>query len=283
MMIQRAIPLGAVFALVAQAAFGQSQPGAPADQAGGARRARYQIQVMEGVLERAVQHGAQVIGAQLRTYAPEMMLFTGPARARGFRLDGYGMFFSVDVPAVRRSMSWSFRTLSQQSVDLSRALQSLKRHVQSTPAGRARAELEQALKLVELQVGPAPVPPPSAPTSGPTSVAATSAAPADQGAPAGPDIVRDVEGPIADPGEEYESQVKLALVDAMLDYGHTLDIGPDEWLTVAARDNEETLLGGDLAETVTIVFRIKGRDLSAFRAGSVSRDETRKHVEVTER
>ena len=87
---------------------------------------------------------------------------------------------------------------------------------------------------------------------------------------------------LGNPGEEYEAQVKLALIDAMLDYGHTLEIGPDEWLTVAARDNQENVLGGDLSETVTIVFRIRGGDLSAFRAGTIGRDDVRRKVEVKE-
>ena len=47
-----------------------------------------------------------------------LVLLAGAARARGFRLDGYGVFFDVEVPALRRSVAWSFRVLDQSAVSL---------------------------------------------------------------------------------------------------------------------------------------------------------------------
>jgi hypothetical protein len=232
---------------------------------------RYQVRVMEGVLESAVQHGAQVVTAQIRRLSPDFVAFTGPARARGYRLESYGMFFSVDVPAVRRSIVWSVRTLHQSGLDMSRALESLRRAVEAQSDARAKHEMEQALRLVELQVGP---------------VSREDATPAVTGA-AGGQAAR--EGPreeasavVQDPGAAYESEVKSALTDAMLDYGPPLAIAPDEWLTVAARDNEDRLGAGELADTVTITLRLRGRDLAAFRAGQITRDEARARVEVRE-
>jgi hypothetical protein len=61
-----------------------------------------------------------------------------------------------------------------------------------------------------------------------------------------------------------------------------MGIGPEEWLTVAARDNEERLAPGDLYEVLTIVLRIKGADLAAFRAERLTREEARNRVEVRE-
>ena len=65
---------------------------------------------MEKVLERAVQLGAQRVRAQVQAalpYAPDMLVISGMARARGFWLDGYGVFFDVDVPAMRKSLIWT--------------------------------------------------------------------------------------------------------------------------------------------------------------------------------
>jgi len=232
---------------------------------------RYQVRVMEGVLESAVQHGAQVVTVQIRRLSPDFVAFTGPARARGYRLDGYGMFFSVDVPAVRRSVVWSVRTLHQSGLDLSRALDSLRRAVETQADARAKREMEQALRLVELQVGPVPR------EEGGTGASSASAS----GRPSreGVEIVDSV---VQDPGAAYESEVKSSLIDAMLDYGPPLAIAADEWLTVAARDNEDRITGGELADSVTITLRLRGRDLAAFRAGQITRDEARARVEVRE-
>jgi hypothetical protein len=249
-------------------------PGLSAAQAaaGGVRRdtreaaaMRYQIRVMEGVLESAVQHGAQVVTAQIRRVSPDFVAFSGPARARGYRLDGYGTFFSVDVPAVRRSVIWSVRTLNQSGLDMSRALESLRRAVETQSDARAKREMEQALRLVELQVGPAA-----------RDEDAPGAASPREGAGEGAGAA------VRDPGEAYESEVKSALTDAMLDYGPPLGIAADDWLTVAARDNDDRLAGGELSDTVTITLQLRGRDLVAFRAGQITRDEARTRVEVRE-
>ena len=72
-----------------------------------------------------------------------------------------------------------------------------------------------------------------------------------------------------------------ALVDAMLTYSAPLVIGPDQWLTVAARDNEprDTLAPQDpFEEVVTMIYRIKGSDLLAYRSGKIDKDEARKRV-----
>lgn len=254
----------------------QAQAAAARDESQRARvraRAResYQIRMMEGVLERAVQHGAQVVSAEVRQFSPDLLLFSGPARARGYRLENYGVFFSVDVPAVRRSLVWSFRTLAGTRVEMVRALDSLRRAVESQPDAQAKEELERALKLVELQIGPvAPEPDGTPREAAPTVIRV----PEGRGVVVMPDT-------ITDPGAVYEREVKLALTDAMLDYGPPLDIGADEWLTIAARDDEHAL-GGDVAETVTVVLRIRGSDLAAFRAGRLSRDDVRQRVDVKE-
>jgi len=78
--------------------------------------------------------------------------------------------------------------------------------------------------------------------------------------------------------------VKAALIDAMLENSGALALAPEEWLTVAARDNvpRDPLVPSDTADFSTVIFRIKGSDLAAFRAGRLALDEARQKVEVRE-
>jgi hypothetical protein len=218
-------------------------------------KARYQLRVMEGVLENAVQHGIRSVGAQMRLVTPDLIFFGSPARARGFRLEGFGTFFDVDVPTLRPSVAWSVRTLSQMTPDTSRALQSLRRVVESQGDARARHESEQALRLIELQVSP-------------LATEGTSSSP---GGPGGGHV---------EPAAAYETEVKRALVEAILDYGNTISLGPEDWLAVAARANDT--MGQDALDSVTVLLKIKGGDLHLFRLGSLSRDEARQRVSISE-
>lgn len=239
-------------------------------------RARYQIGVMERVFEEAVQLGAQVLSHKMQAVAPELPVFSGPARAHGFRLEGYGVFFSVEVPPLRQSLAWTFRQLNLPAVTT--AIESLRRLVDSVSDRGARTSFEQALKRIELQVGPLPVSPAmmsqltgGGPGGGPQVVS-------QQGE------VRDTSAltEVGDPNEAYTSEVKRALIDAMLDHSGSVTIGPDEWLTVAARDNEPRVAPGEMYDVFTILLRIRGSDLAAFRADRMTRDEARRKVEVRE-
>lgn len=240
-------------------------------------QARFQIRVMEGVLETAVQNGAQVVSGQIRQLSPDLSFLSGPARARGFRIDEYGVFFAVDVPALHRSLTWSMRTLTQSNGDLTRALESIRRSVQAQNDARMRGELEQALKLVELQVGPSATRRVVA-----TETSRAGQAGAAQEVPEEPARARVPELLLKDPGAAYTKTVQDALIDAMVDYGATLNLEPEEWFTVAAREMGDAIMGGDLGESVTITLRARGTDLIAFKAGRLSRDEMRLRVEARE-
>ena len=89
---------------------------------------------------------------------------------------------------------------------------------------------------------------------------------------------------VRDPNEAYNRAVKEALVDAMLESSGPLNLGPDEWLTVAARDNSpaDPLVPGDSTDLNTVIFKIKGGDLAAFRAGQITLEEARKRVKAEE-
>jgi hypothetical protein len=243
-------------------------------------QARARLVAMERMLETAVQHGAQRVRAQVRAalpYAPDMLVISGMARARGFWLEGYGVFFDVDVPAMRKSLIWTVQMLEQNDRGLGSELATLKRIAATVDNPAARRDLQQTLQRIEAQVAPArrpAAPPGSAQPSlaEPTAGAATA-------------VSADAERTaiLEDPGAVYTTEVKDALVDVMIEYGGGLTVGPTEWLTVAARDQGlSRLQPGDPYEASTILVRIKGADLAAFRAGQIDREQARGRVELRE-
>jgi hypothetical protein len=77
-------------------------------------QARHAIAALEGVLENAVRYGAQMLDQRLQaSTAANMVMLAGMARARGFRLDDYGVVFDVEFPSMRRSMVWSLEQLER--------------------------------------------------------------------------------------------------------------------------------------------------------------------------
>jgi hypothetical protein len=254
-----------------------AQQKADAEQA----RARQKVFMMEGVLERAVQIGVDTLRQRVRAVMPDdMLLLSGAPQVRGFRLDGYGVIFDVEVPALRRSMAWSLRTMNETAGLLARDLQRMRAILDSIPDPRNRAEFERTLQRVQQQIGPMP---PVAPqiAAGPAGAvsaqsigAATVAATVQQ-----PDPALSI-----DPSEAYTQEVKSALIDAMIENSGPLTIGNDEWLTVAARDNVQVdrFMPGDPSEVMTIVLRVKGSDLAAYRAQRMTLEEMRKRVLVTQ-
>jgi hypothetical protein len=90
---------------------------------------------------------------------------------------------------------------------------------------------------------------------------------------------------LMDTNRVYTEAVQRALIDAMIDFSAPMTIGNDEWLTVAARDNEQrdTLAPQDpYEEVVTVLLRIRGADLKEYRAGRIDKEEARKRVRVGE-
>src|SRR5688500_7248927 len=69
-------------------------------------KARQRISTMEGVLERAVMNGADNLLRQVETVMPDGAMLSGQPQVRGFRLENYGVFFDVEVPALRLSVAW---------------------------------------------------------------------------------------------------------------------------------------------------------------------------------
>ena len=238
------------------------------------KESRYQIGQIERLLEGAVEHGATVIRDRLQAIMPADMLLSENARARGFRLEGYGVFFDVEVPSLEGTLPWSFRTLDQNDLGIDNALRTLRSFIEASAANDVN--LRHALERIELQVTPATTIGPSATAmtvaTGQNADVLTTAAPRP---PAAPDPI------LENPNEAYRAAVRAALIDAMLEHTRGLGIGPTEWLTIAARSSEDRprLAPAD-PEGQTNLMSIRGSDLALFLAGQISRDEVLKRVEV---
>jgi hypothetical protein len=252
---------------------------------------RRHIYVMEGALAQAVDFGAKQLNRQILAVMPGVFMLEGEARARGVHLDGYGVFFDVRVPMMRQSMVWSLRMMMDQDDAANQALiNDLRKQMQGITDPNTRASLEKAVRQLE-QRSPGAVPrnPQVAPgivVSDPSSPAVGAATAAGLSAPPRPAALPPADSMWAkDPNRAYTEAVTKALVDAMIDYSTPMAIAADQWLTVAARDDEghNSLAPQDpLEEVVTMIYRIKGSDLMAYRAGRIDRDEVRKRVQVTQ-
>jgi hypothetical protein len=275
-------------------------------------KSRYLVQVMEGVLQSAVRYAAGQMNLKLQAVSPELLQLSGAARARGFRLDGYGVFFDVEVPAaLRQTMGWTAKMMQQNDQTLDQAIVQLRR-LMNELEGKRRMDAETALRLVELRARPALRGNPyglgdriaanavqtGSTTGDSTNAQHVSSGSVPQGAPApgaGPAPAAGAAPGAApahasqadqawmqNPDAAYELEVREALISAMLEYGSTLALQPEEWLTVAARDNQSVVIPGDLSETVTVILRIKGSDLAELMAGRLTPQDARQRVEVRE-
>jgi hypothetical protein len=261
-------------------------PNVPAGQQGGSRRD--DVKIMEVVLTNAVKNGADTLARQMQIQEPGSIIVTGTARARGFVLDGYGVFFIVDVPMMKQSVVWSNQVLlREQRRDF------LRQYIANTPDSPSRRYAEQMLRSLD---GPPGMPqqgfrgtPSQVASQQPGgSAAPASAATTQQPPPPGMASAQNVPDPLAgapslrDPNELYTEAVKTSLITAMIRYSGQLGIGPDEWVTVAAQDSEGPLTPGQLYDASTIVLRVKGSDVAAFLAGKLTAEEVMKKVEVRE-
>ncbi len=255
---------------------------------------RHHIYVMEGALARAVDYGAKALNREILAVMPGVFMLAGEAQARGVYLDGYGVYFDVQVPMMRQSMMWSVRTmLEKDNVAAQMAISDMRKIGQTIADPASRAAFDRSLKQLEIQSAPAngyartgnPANPPV--TTGviiPDNAAGGVGAAAAAGVAVPRPAVAD-KAWAQDPNRAYTEAVTRALVDAIIDYSTPMALGPDQWLTVAARDNEgrDTLAPQDpIEEVVTMIYRVKGADLLAYRAGKIDRDEARKRVQVSQ-
>jgi hypothetical protein len=67
-------------------------------------RRRAQVQIVEGVLMGAVRVAAQQMAKEMQTPETGPFQLSGKLSARGFLLEGYGVFFHVEIPGVQPSL-----------------------------------------------------------------------------------------------------------------------------------------------------------------------------------
>jgi hypothetical protein len=203
-----------------------------------------------------------------------MSFFTGQARARGFVLDGYGVFFHVEIPEMQQSLVMSVTTL-ERDLAVAESLESMRRAVGSIPEGGLKLQAEEALKRLELQVGPMPALADSRNVANRNMIRTADAAPV-------PDLPAVAMPVLRDPSGAYRAAIRAALIDAMLEHSRGMNIQPDEWLTVAAHRGESPLGPSEIVNSSTLVLRVKGSDLALYDADRTRKDEVRKRVETRE-
>jgi len=242
-----------VLTLIATSVSSQAQPSSEvAAERAGSSQLRYQLRVVERAFEETVEHSARNFAASMEELTPGAARFMGNTGAHGFRLDGYGLFFDVQIPVLRRSLSWVFRHLNRGHSELGPALQSLRQHMRSFDNGDVRDSLEEALRSIESLVGRPPPPPPPPP----------------------PDF---------DPGEMYAMEIRDALANAMLDYTDSLPLAANEWLTVATTSSGNRADSPtDLPRGLGLMLRVRGNVLIALRQGEITRSEALDLIEYSE-
>jgi hypothetical protein len=195
-------------------------------------RRHEQISLLEGTLQGAVRVAAGRVAKEVQSRTNNTNFFAGEARAKGFTLDGYGVFVYIEIPTLDLTVTLMVDQMEREAQRRSDGLTA------------AANKPDGALTAKE--------------------------------APSAKDTLRDVQ----DTGQKYRDAVKLALIDAMLDYTKNLELKPEEWLSVAARGSETNLTPGEILQLTTVVLRVKGSDLADYLAGRLTKDEARQKVEV---
>jgi hypothetical protein len=222
-----------------------------------AQERRRNIRYMEGVLVQAVRVGAEQVGKELEKYEPSgVTVLLGSPRVRGFLIAGHGVFFDVEVPDMNQSVLWAVEQL-QRNRSLSNAMDSLREAIRMMPEGQPMQQVQAAVQLLGSTVASPRIGNAAGPAPG--QVTATAIPP--------------------DPRKLYQDAVVTAVVDAMLGYSVQMALGPEEWLTVAARGNDAPLgPQQSLQDTVTITVRVKGSDLAIYHSDPARRAEIREKV-----
>ncbi len=227
---------------------------------------RYQLRIMERVFEQAVTHGAEQFASRIETSDPSSRInFAGTAQARGFRLDGYGVFFDVQVPMLRPSINWVFRQLNQSDLsarlaaDLDEVLPVLRENMRTFDDEQLMENFERALLAFRR-----PLPP---------------------GSPMGPTRTGSQRGRLArrvaseeDLQAEYTAQIATEVTAVILDHSEAILLGADDWLVVATVAS----FSPNNTPGMKMMLKILGSDLIALRAGELSREDAIKRIETGE-
>lgn len=244
------------------------------------RDQRYQLGIMESVLEQAVEHGVDKTRDEMKALLPPAdMLLATSTHVRGFRQEGYGVFFDVEVPTLDTSLPWSFAVLDQNGLGLDSALQSLRTVVQKS----GDTNVEQALRRIELQLAPMTIQTGATQQvqPGARNLTGTAAVSTADTRPVRVSPITSIESYLNQVHDAMRREVKDALIDAMLDYSRGLEIAPNEWVHIAARrqDDRPRLAPVD-TNADTLHIRVRGADLTEFLGNKITREEAIRRVDV---
>jgi hypothetical protein len=244
-------------------------------------RMRQQITLMETVLEQAISFGAEKVTIQVRRVVQDKPRLGPGGRVSGVRLPGYGVVFHVQVPEMILPITYHVVVREQQDRDVWLRLQQMRNEISGMPLGGERNQRLEEVNRLEQQflLGNLRPAVPSRGQIGPQSLVPAVPAGVIPAVPSsGDSMVLD------DPERVYTREVMAALIDAMLNQSQALDLKADEWLTVYAEDstpnNPQSPV--DAIDSTTQVMKVKGSTLAAFRAQTISIEEARKQVEITE-
>ena len=266
-----------LLAVVMTAGSAWAQVPTPAEEA--QIRARQRMSTMEAVFASAVSNGADNVLRQVSSVSPDRPTLSGITQVQGLRLEGYGAVFYVRVPQMILPILWPYRQVISESqvrnADRARMqLQQIRRAAAGLPPDEA-ARLQAIVRDLEVQLSESPAVLMTAP--GRVSAATVGAQPPPQ-----PNVDPAI---VEDPQAVYTREVKSQLITAMLENSQSLGLGAQEWLTVAARDDEPRnplFPSGATVDSSTWIARVKGSDLAALRAGTLTLEEARKRVEIKE-
>jgi hypothetical protein len=235
----------------------------------------FHVRQMEQMLTNAVKTGATSLATQLQIGNPGSLFATTDARTRGFDLEGYGVFFDVDVPAMLQSVLFTRQTLQDE-------LDSLRQRIRLSNNEDAKRIAAYDVRRLERMLGIPPQPIPGINDGltqpAPGIAVATNLTETGVALPAPPGAVPTLPRDTRSPDEMYTDAIRDKLIDTMLTFGGGLGIEDDQWLTVAARTT--TAGPGQIDDSVSIFIRIKGADLTAFVQRKISRDEVIKRIEI---
>jgi len=230
---------------------------------------RNQITVMEGILERAVGVGISGAINQMPDLFQGPGMWVTPPRARGFRIDGYGVFFDVEVPGLPATSLAISVLMRNNEIALVNELNQLRVVAQSVAEPTKRVELTKNIDKVQARVSGAPLSEPGVPPGTRATTVNERLTPAPGGGVA-PRMV-----PARDPDEIYTGEVQKALTTVMLE--HAMPVAAEEWFTIAASQSRG---GWGEPETLTLYMSIQGKDLAALRAGKITREEAARRIVV---
>lgn len=226
---------------------------------------RLQITVMEDAFQRAIEevHSRTIEAQQLNAGMPPMLTLDGNTRARGLRLEGYGVVFYVDLPPILRSVEWSLRVVNTGAV-LIGDIEQLQQQIDRLNDPRVKSMLQPIVKNMQAKV-----------VSGETI--------SGQGGQAPDGVKPALVGNRApeDPFAGYVRELKTTLAQIMLQYGPTIQLGADDWLTVAAREMSPKLMPGNPTDA-TITLRLRGSDLADLKAGRLTPDDAARKIDIKE-